>query len=214
MTSDDAGTPPVSDADDRRAAFEAGLGNEYFALQGLRASSIAEAGTRATLYFTTLTGTVLALGFLAGNTDAVRQVAYAALPIVVVLGLLSFLRLVEISIEDVRALQAINRIRGYFAGLVPDGPDYFPTPGRRQAINTLLDTGTHRGRFQATLTIAFSVGIVNTLVSGASIAFAAADIGLGTVPAVAIGFVAAAIMGWWLDRYQTSRFIAVVGPDE
>jgi hypothetical protein len=76
----------------RRSAFEAALGNEYFALSGLRASSIAEAGTRASLFFTTLTGTLLALGFLAGTTDAVTAVAYATVPTVIVLGLLSFLR--------------------------------------------------------------------------------------------------------------------------
>ena len=98
---------------DGRSAFEAGLANEYFALSSLRASSIAEAGTRATLFFTTLTGSVLALGFLAGTTSAVVPVAYAALPIVILLGLLSFLRLVDISIEDVGALRAINRIRTY-----------------------------------------------------------------------------------------------------
>jgi hypothetical protein len=53
---------------------------------------------------------VLALGFLAGTTDAVVPVAFAALPIVILLGLLNFLRLVDISIEDVGALRAINRI--------------------------------------------------------------------------------------------------------
>ena len=58
---------------DARSAFEAGLANEYFALSGLRASSIGEAGTRATLFFTTLTGTVLALGFLASSTNAPRS---------------------------------------------------------------------------------------------------------------------------------------------
>jgi hypothetical protein len=66
------------------------------------------------MFFTTLRGTVLALGFLAGATDAVVPVAYAALPIVILLGVLSFLRLVEISVEDVGALRAINRIRAYY----------------------------------------------------------------------------------------------------
>jgi hypothetical protein len=59
----------------RRSAFEAALGNEYFALSGLRASSIAEAGTRASLFFTTLTGTLLALGFLAGTSRDQRGLA-------------------------------------------------------------------------------------------------------------------------------------------
>ena len=129
---------------DRRSAFEAALGNEYFALSGMRASSIAEASTRASLFFTTLTCAALGLGFLAGTTDAVAPVAYVAPPTVIILGFLSFLRLVEIAVEDVRALQAINHIRGYYGQLVPEAHEYFPPPGRVQAINALLDTGAHR----------------------------------------------------------------------
>jgi hypothetical protein len=40
-----------------RTAFETGLATDYFALSGLQSSSIAEAGVRATMLFTTLTGT-------------------------------------------------------------------------------------------------------------------------------------------------------------
>jgi hypothetical protein len=204
----------VSDDTDRRSAFEAALGYEYFGLQGLRSASIAEAGTRAGLYFTTLTGTVLALGFLAGNTDAVRWIAYASLPIVVVLGLLSFLRLVEVSIEDVRALQAINKIRAYYGGLVPEAAEYFPAPGRTQAVNTMVDTGAHRGRGRASLTIASSVGVVNTLVCGASVAFAAGDWGLPPPAAAAVGGAVAVVVGWLIFRYQHDRFVAAVGEDD
>jgi hypothetical protein len=200
--------------DDGRAAFEAALGSEYFGLQGLRSSSIAEAGTRASLYFTTLTGTVLALGFLAGNTDAVRWVAYASLPIVVLLGLLSFLRLVEISIEDVQALQAINKIRAHYGGLVPEAIEYFPPPSRAQAINTMVDTGSHRGRGRATLTIASSVAVVNTLVCGAAVAFAVADWGLPPLGGALVGGAVASILGWSLLRYQDHRFRAAVGEDD
>ena len=133
---------------DARGAFEAGLANEYFALSGLRASSIAEASTRATLFFTTLTGTVLALGFLASSTNAVVPVAYAALPIVILLGLLSFLRLVEISVEDVGALRAINRIRAYYGGLVPMGSSTSRRreSSRRSTSSSTSAPGGHRGR--------------------------------------------------------------------
>jgi hypothetical protein len=201
----------MSDQGDRRAAFEAALGSEYFALQGIRASSIGEAGTRASLFFTTLTGTVLALGFLAGTTDAVAPVAYAAVPIVVLLGLLSYFRLVEISIEDVQALQAIQRIRGYFSGLVPEAGDFFPAPGSRQAIDQLLDTGVHRSRWRATLTIASTVGAVEALVTGAAVAFAIGDASVPTAVAAGVGIMVAVAVGYGLFRYQEHRFMAAVG---
>jgi hypothetical protein len=193
---------------DARSAFEAGLATEYFALSGLRSSSIAEAGTRATMFFTTLTGTVLALGFLAGATDAVVPVAYAALPIVILLGVLSFLRLVEISVEDVGALRAINRIRAYYGGLVPGGTEYFPAPAQLQAINELVDVGAQRAPWRAALTIAATVGVMDALVAGASLAFALAHAGMPTALGVAIGTVLAVVMIVALFAYQTQRFYA------
>ncbi len=195
---------------DGRNAFEAGLANEYFALSGLRSSSIAEAGTRATLFFTTLTGTVLALGFLAGTTSAVVPVAYAALPIVILLGLLSFLRLVDISVEDVGALRAINRIRTYYAGLVPEGTEYFPAPGQKQAINELVDIGERRAPWRAALTIAATVGVMDALVTGASLAFAFSHLGTPTALAVVVGVIAALAIIWGMFVYQSRRFGAAL----
>jgi hypothetical protein len=191
-----------------RTAFETGLATEYFALSGLRSSSIAEAGVRATMFFTTLTGTVLALGFLAGATDAVVPVAYAALPIVILLGVLSFLRLVEISVEDVGALRAINRIRAYYGGLVPEGTQYFPGPAKQQAIDALVEVGARRAPWRATLTIAATVGVMDALVAGASLAFALAHAGMATALAVVLGLVVALVMIWVLFAWQTARFHA------
>ena len=195
---------------DGRSAFEGGLANEYFALSGLRSSSIAEAGTRATLFFTTLTGTVLALGFLAGTTSAVVPVAYAALPIVILLGLLSFLRLVDISVEDVGALRAINRIRTYYAGLVPEATEYFPAPGQKQAINELVDIGERRALWRATLTIAATVGVMDALVTGASLAFALSHMGAPTTLAVVAGIIVALVIIWGMFVYQSRRFGAAL----
>lgn len=193
---------------DARTAFETGLATEYFALSGLRSSSIAEAGVRATMFFTTLTGTVLALGFLAGTTDAVVPVAYAALPIVILLGVLSFLRLVEISVEDVGALRSINRIRAYYGGLVPEAIEYFPAPGLRQAVTDLVDTGARQGLWRGALTTAATVGVMDALVSGASLAFALAHAGMATALAVVLGLAVALVMIWALFAHQTRRFKA------
>jgi hypothetical protein len=196
---------------DARTAFETGLATEYFALSALRSSSIAEAGTRATMFFTTLTGTVLTLGFLTGAaTDAVVPVAYAALPIVILLGLLSFLRLVDISVEDVGALRSIYRIRAYYGGLVPEGTEFFPAPGKEQAINEFVDIGERRASWRAAFTIAATVGVMDALVGGASLAFALAHAAMPTALAVVIGTAVALLMIWALFAYQARRFGAAL----
>jgi hypothetical protein len=124
-------------------------------------------------------------------------------------GAAELLRLVEVSIEDVRALQAINKIRAYFSGLVPEAAEYFPAPDRAQAINTMVDIGMHRGRGRGSLTIASSVGVVNTLVCGASVAFAAGDWGLPPAAAAAVGGAVAVVVGWLIFRYQHNRFVGL-----
>ena len=198
------------DEADRRSAFEAALGNEYFALNGLRSSTTSEASARASLYFTTMSGTLLALGFLAGTTEAASPVAYAAVPTVAVLGLLGFLRLVELAVLDVRALQAMNRLRAYWRELVPEGPAFFPPPAPGQAIDIVLDTGQRKGLFQATLTIAATVGLVNSLWIGAALTFAAADLGAPVPAAVCLGVAAGVALVVAMFRHQTRRFLHVV----
>lgn len=198
---------------EKRAAFEAALGGEYFALNGLRASTTAEASARASMFFTTLTGTLLALGFLAGATDAAVPVAYAAVPTVALLGVLGFLRLVELAVLDVRALQAIERLRGYWRDLLPEGTEFFPPPVPGQAVDIVLDTDERRGLFRATLTIAATVGLVDSLWIGAGAGFAAADAGAPTGAAVGTGIVVGCGLIVAMFRHQTRRFTYVVGAD-
>jgi len=201
------------DANDRRAAFESGLGGEYFALTGLRAGTTTESSARASMFFTTLTGTLLALGFLAGNTNAAVPVAYAAVPTIALLGLLNFLRLVELAVLDVRALQAIQRIRGYWRDLVPEGQSYFPAPTAGQAIDVLLDTGERRGAFRATLTIAVTVGTMDSLWVGAGAGFAVADRGVSTGGAIVVGALVGLALIAAMFWHQTRRFLTVVGDE-
>jgi hypothetical protein len=198
-------------AADRRAAFESALGNEYFALNGLRSSTTSEASTRASIFFTTLTGTLLALGFFGSETDSGRAVAYAAVPMVALLGVLTFLRSVELAVLDVRALQSMQRIRAYWRDLVPEGPDHFPRPVEGQAIDIVLDTGERRGLFRSVLTIAATVGLVDSLWIGASTAFAADDLDVAPAGAVAIGAAVGVLLGLVMFRHQTRRFNTVVG---
>ena len=114
----------------------------------------------------------------------------------------------SISVADVGALRAINRIRAYSGGLVPDGLEYFPAPGKQQAINELVDVAARRAPWRAALTIAATVGVMDALVAGASLSFALAHAGMSTTLAVVIGVAVALVMIWSLFAYQTHRFHA------
>ena len=202
-----------SSAEARRAAFEAALGNEYFALNGIRGSTTAESSARATLYFTTLSGTLLALGFLAGDTQAAVPVAYAAVPTVAVLGVLAFLRLVELAALDVRAVQSMQHIRRHWRDLDRLGPSFFPAQVEGQAVDIVLDTGERRGLFRATLTMASSVALVNSLWMGSAVGFGAAHAGAPVAVGVLLGIACGALLVLSMFRHQGRRIGFVVDND-
>ena len=90
------------------------LTTEHFTLQTARSATIADSNGRSALYLSTVTGAVVALAFI-GQVAHVGQVfflfALALLPALIVLGVLTYLRLVQTAIEDLFYARAINRIR-------------------------------------------------------------------------------------------------------
>lgn len=85
-----------------------------------------EAIGRAALCLGALSSALIALGFAVTRRAVFGPFLAAVLPVMVVLGFFTFLRLFEIGLEDVEHLQAMQRIRRYYRSLVPDGAQYFP----------------------------------------------------------------------------------------
>src|SRR6266480_2244002 len=111
--------------DDRQQAFMTALVTEHFVLQGARGQTTGEMMGRAALYLATVSSTLIALGFVAPDRSAFVPFAAAVLPALVILGEFTFIRRVAASIEDLRYLYAIQQIRAYYRGLVPDGLTFF-----------------------------------------------------------------------------------------
>jgi len=79
------------------------LTTEHFNLQSARMGTITEANGRATLYLGTLSSAVIAIAFVGQANqlgDTFYLFALTLLPPVFLLGVFSFLRLVQTSIED------------------------------------------------------------------------------------------------------------------
>ena len=104
------------------------LTTEHFTLQTARSATIADSNGRSALYLSTVTGAVVALAFI-GQVAHVGQVfflfALALLPALMLLGVLTYLRLVQTAIEDLFYARAINRIRRYYLDLEPDAQPWF-----------------------------------------------------------------------------------------
>jgi hypothetical protein len=95
-------TPPMAAEPDPPQLLTA-LTTEHFTLQGARSQTVSESASRASLYLFSVSSTLVALGFI-GQISAVgdtfKVFALTALPTLYVLGLFTFVRLVQSVAED------------------------------------------------------------------------------------------------------------------
>jgi hypothetical protein len=71
---------------------------------------------------------LIALGFLAQVVTRLDPFVAALLPALFVLGELTFAALVRNTIENLVLLEQMQRIRGYYRGLVPEASQFFDRP--------------------------------------------------------------------------------------
>jgi hypothetical protein len=122
---------------------------EHSTLQAARSSTIFETGVRSTLFLGAVSGGLVALAFIGQSADsaAFHLFALVPLPALLVLGLLTHLRLVELAIEDVFYARAMNRVRRYYFDLAPDARRYFLLSGHDDLAGVAANTGRPHTRW-------------------------------------------------------------------
>lgn len=107
------------------------LTTEHFALQGARNATISEANGRLGHYISIVGSGVVALAFVANVSSlGVPFFAFAlvVLPVMIVLGFVTLVRTMQIAVDYVRLVQAINRIRNFYVEFAPEAEPYFSFP--------------------------------------------------------------------------------------
>jgi hypothetical protein len=169
------------------------LTTEHFTLQGARASTISESSTRAALYVGALSSALIALGFLGqadGFGDAFDAFALVVLPTLYLLGLFTFVRLVQSSVEDLLYGRAINRIRSFYLQLAGKEARYFLLGGHDDVYGVLANMGIGKpSRWQLYLTLASMIAVLNSVVGGTTLALVARLLDASIAVSVAVGAV-------------------------
>jgi hypothetical protein len=159
---------------DRQALLTA-LTTEHFGLAGARAQTTGESSSRAALYISAVSSTLVALGFIGQITevgDAFDVFALTALPTLYLLGLFTFIRVVENGVEDLMLGRAINRIRNYYLDLAGEERRYFMLSGHDDAMGVMQNMGVALERRQQFFTTGSMIAVINSVVGGAAIAIA------------------------------------------
>jgi hypothetical protein len=161
--------------DPNRPELLTALTTEHFTLQGARSQTVSESASRATLYVMAVSSALVGLGFI-GQVSEVGDVfdifALTVLPTLYVLGLFTFVRLVESSVEDVLYGRAINRIRSYYLELAGDQARLFVLSGHDDPAGVLANMGLRPSRWQLYFTTATMIAVINSVVGGAAVALA------------------------------------------
>jgi hypothetical protein len=159
---------------------------EHFNLQTARALTVSEANGRASVYLAALSGHLIALAFI-GQSSALGAPFYAfaliLLPVLAYMGVVTFLRLVQSSIEDLAYAQRIALLRRYYLRTAPELEPYFVVDREPGSVAPTA--------WQLTLTAAGMVAVVNSVVVAACAGLALEATGMNSL-AVPVGVGAAA----------------------
>jgi len=143
---------------------------EHFNLQTARALTVSEANGRASIYLAALSGNLIALAFV-GQMSRLGSAFYAfaliLLPVLAFVGVVTFLRLVQSSIEDIAYAQRIALLRSFYLRLAPELEPYLLVVRGTPSATPLIGEPLAPSALQLTLTTAGMVAVVNSVVVAA-----------------------------------------------
>jgi hypothetical protein len=196
---------------------------EHFTLQVARGSTIAESTGRATMFLGAVSGGLVALGLIATATrvgSAFYAFGLVLLPTLAFTGLMTFERVLQSGIEDLRYAQRIALLRSYYLDEAPelipyllgvpeqrraDLPQPPPHPGAKQ--DRLQVQGLWGGRWQGLRTVAGMVAFITAVLAGSAVGLLVAIVSAHSLAAaLAAGGTAAVATLAALMRYQGSAW--------
>jgi hypothetical protein len=209
--------PPGGLGDLAPAAVSASLGprlgpaaafatTEHFNLQTARAITVSEANGRASIYLAALSSNLIALAFI-GQTSRLGMAFYVfaliLLPVLAFIGVVTFSRLVQSSIEDIAYAHRIGLLRGFYLRLSPELEPYLVVV-REAPSATPYDRERHApSAWQLTLTAAGMVAVVNSVVVAACAGLVLKAAGVHSLATpVAVGAVIGAGAFSWHERHH------------
>jgi hypothetical protein len=163
------------------------LTTEHSTLQGARGNTISETNGRMTLFLGTVSSGLIALGFIgteAGDTFFVFGLIL--FPLLFSVGLLTFERVLQSSIEDIFYARGINRIRHFYTELVPEMAPYFVLSTHDDVAGAFKNMGTKPTYAQLLFSGAGIVSVINSILFAVFVCFAL-RYGLGSSAVTLLG---------------------------
>jgi hypothetical protein len=180
----------------REQYFVSALVTEHFVLQSARSALTSEMVGRGSIYLGSVSSGLIAFGFVAQTDLALAPFVAAVLPALFVLGELTFAALLRDSFQNLEFLRRIQKIRGYYRGLLPQAAEFFDPPEQdRETAAELATVGLGRGVGALLFTGASTIAAVNSVLGGTGLALLVAHVsGTGEAVTATLAVVAAAVL--------------------
>lgn len=191
------------------------LTTEHWSLLSTRAMSWNEAFSRATMFLSVLSGAVVALALVAQVTsfgEAFLTFALLILPVVLFIGVATFVRLVQINHEDVRWVIGMNLLRHAYLDSAPELRPFFVTGWHddEAGIMTTFAARPGPGGFaHQFVTTPGILAVVNAMVAGTLAGIIAPRLGLAMPAGIGMAIAVALVTVGLLALHQ---YRAVVEP--
>ena len=160
-------------AKEPRPAAVSFVSTEHFTLQGARASTIAESTGRANMFLAAVSGGLVALGLVATASslgDAFYGFGLVLLPTLTFVGIVTFERTLQTSIEDTEYARRIALLRGYYLEHAPEIAPYLVSVPPAERLHMQRVPGD---RWQGYRTVAGMVAVITAVLAGSTAALAA-----------------------------------------
>ncbi len=161
---------------------------EHYNLQTGRSMTISEANGRASLFLSTVSSTLVALAFvgqIAHLGVAFFVFSLVLFPSLLFLGLVTFERVLQSSIEDTIYARGINRLRHLYLEYAPQMEPYFILSKYDDSLGIMTNMGVRGSWWQTFLSMPGMIEVLNSILTGAFIGLLLYAILLGTSGAFA-----------------------------
>jgi len=170
------GAPPTGNAEWLTRAAQV-LPTEHFTLQSARAMTTSESSARASLYLGSVSLSLVAFGLIGqalGDGAGFSAFGLVLFSTLFFLGIATFERVVQLSVEDLVCARGINRIRHFYQEFVPEATPYFILSAHDDDAGAMENMSIRPSRWQRFLTMGGTIAIINSVV-GAGVVGLAAD---------------------------------------
>ena len=143
---------------------------EHYNLQTGRSMTIAETNGRASLFLSTVSSTLVALAFvgqIAHLGVAFFVFSLVLFPSLLFLGLVTFERVLQSSIEDTIYARGINRLRHLYVEYAPQMEPYFILSRYDDSVGIMTNMGVRGSWWQTFLSMPGMIEVINSILTGA-----------------------------------------------